>query len=261
MMHRLFNNRFVVTVRKTGFPSALNFLSIILLFLIPHFACAEALPTTAPSGIEANLWERMKATDVKSAKINDLTADFEQLKYTALLKKPLKSTGDVHARGNVMLWNTQGKQPTQMRVDEKEVRIYYVNQKTIESYPVAGQLGSLAANPLPRLSTMLNYFQFAVAAENEFEKSDADRLILKLTPTDESLKEHVKSVHVSIDTTTGLMQAFQLTDADGDRQVIHFSNMKTNTDFDDSKLQLQAPADVKVVYPLKDMGAAPKAQK
>ena len=237
-------------------------LFLALFFIVIGFhiraSAIDTLPTTAPSGIDPRLWDRMKATDAKADQVKDLSADFEQLKYTALLKKPLKSTGTVHARGNVMLWDTHGSQPTHMRVDEKEVSIYYENQKTIEAYPIAGQLGSLAANPLPRLATMMGHFQFTLADENEFEKAEADRLILKLTPTDDALKEHVKSVHVSIDTNTGLMHAFQLTDADGDRQVIHFTNIKPNSHFDDAKLQIKAPADVKIVRPLENLGSAPK---
>ena len=103
--------------------------------------------------IVANDAERALLTGVGfdvTTKIADLTADFEQQKFTAMLKKPLISSGAVAVRGSAMLWKTRKPEPSELQIDQKEVRIYYPAQETIEVYQVEQKLGQLAASPLPR---------------------------------------------------------------------------------------------------------------
>jgi outer membrane lipoprotein-sorting protein len=220
---------------------------------------STTLPATPPAGIDAALWTRMIAIDAKAEKILDLSADFEQQKFTPLLKKPMISSGTVRAKGSAMFWDTRKPEPTMMRVDEKEVRIYYPNAKTLEIYPLAGQLSALAASPLPRLAALLPHFKFAPASAKDLgEQEAANRLPVQLTPIDESLREHVDHVTVLIDADRGFILAFQLIDADGERTVIHFTNVKTNQNLEDARLQLALPADVKTVHPLENLGTPPK---
>ena len=219
-----------------------------------------SLPATPPAGIDAALWARMAAIDAKAEKILDLSADFEQQKFTPLLKKPMISSGAVRAKGSAMFWDTRKPESTLMRVDEKEVRIYYPNAKTLEIYPLAGQLSALAASPLPRLAALLPHFKFTPASTKDLgEQEAADRLAVQLTPIDESLREHVDHVTVLIDADRGFILAFQLIDADGERTVIHFTNVKTNQNLEDARLQLALPADVKTVRPLENLGAPPRS--
>ena len=222
------------------------------------------LPAAPPAGLDPALWSRMTRVDALADKITDLTADFEQQKFTPLLKKPMVSTGAVRAKGAAMLWDTRQPEPTMMRVDEKEVRIYYPSQKTVEIYPIAGQLSALAASPLPRLAALLPHFKFAAASDQDIGKDmgeldRANQLALRLTPIDAALREHVDAVTVLIDAQRGFILAFKLIDADGERTVIRFFNVKTNANLDDSRLQLNLPADVKTVRPLENLGPSPRS--
>jgi len=47
-----------------------------------------------------------------------------------------------------------------MRIDEKEITLYYPKQKTAEVYPMAGQFGAMSSSPVPRLATLLRLFTF-----------------------------------------------------------------------------------------------------
>jgi outer membrane lipoprotein-sorting protein len=222
------------------------------------------LPATVPSGLDAALWDRMVQVDAKAGKIADLTADFEQQKFTPLMKKPLVSTGTVLAKDSAMLWDTRAPEPTLMRVDEKEVSLFYPKQKTVEIYPIAGQLSSLAASPLPKLAILLRYFRFAPAqaagvSKEMGEINRPDRLALRLTPIDKELSEHVDNVVVLIDTQRAFILAFQLTDSDQERTVLRFSNVKTNTNLDDARLRFTLPAGVKTVRPLENLGPPPSS--
>lgn len=208
---------------------------------------AQTQPTTSPA-----LWQRMTEIDAKGAAVVDLTADFEQRKFTPLLKKPMVSTGTVKARGAAMLWDTQKPQPTVMLVDETGVSMYYPAEKTVEIYPLEGQLGSLAASPLPRLELLKQHFSFEEQADAQ---PIAGKLALKLTPLAGVIREHVDRVHVLLDVERGLIDRFELIDVDGERTVITFSNIKTNTSMKDADLQLKLPGNVKTVRPLEKIGA------
>jgi len=227
----------------------------ILFFLLLTPFCLAASPATLPSappgGIDASLWQRMKSIDAKAEAIEDLTADFEQQKFTPLLKKPLVSKGAVAARGPVMLWDTRSPEPTLMRVDENQLTLYYPNQKTAEVYPLEGQLAAMCSSPVPRLSLLLQHFKFAPAAAKDLgEPEEPGRLALRLTPTDDAIREHVDNVCVLLDTNRGFILVFQLVDSDGERTVIRFSDVKVNTKLDDARLRLTLPAGVKTVHPL-----------
>ncbi len=189
---------------------------------------------------------RLAAIDRKPDEITDLTASFEQEKHSPLLKKPLVSKGTVRAKGAAMLWTTDSPRKTVMRVDPKSLQILYMDDKVLEVYPVDGKLAQLAASPLPRLSLLREQFTI--------EKIDDqnDVLTLTLKPGDEKLKEHVDQVVVAIDKTSAVIRAFELTDPDGERTVIRFSDHRINTGLDDASLELKPPAGTKVVRPLGD---------
>jgi outer membrane lipoprotein-sorting protein len=221
-------------------------------------AVASNLPTTAPSGIDTMLWERMKSIDHAAAQIADLTADFVQQKSTALLKNPMVSTGTVWARGSKMLWISRTSEPTFMQLDEKQLTLFYPDQKTAEIYPLSSQLAQLAASPVPRLADLLEHFKFAVASSRDIgAEPNPNQEAFLLSPTDQDIREHVENVTVLIDVKAGFILAFKMMDTDGEITLLRFSNVKTNTKFDDSRLRLELPADVKTVHPLENLGRQP----
>ncbi|MBC7784566.1 MAG: outer membrane lipoprotein carrier protein LolA [Burkholderiales bacterium] len=204
-------------------------------------ACALAQTTRAT--IEPALLEKLNALDTKAAAIKDLSAKFEQQKITPLLKKPLTSRGSVSATRDVMLWTTDAPTATRMRVDDKALQLLYVEQKVLEVYPVQGKLGSLAANPLPRLSTLMEQFEVTGVG-------DVSGLVLRLTPRDAKLGEHVDHVIVELDQERGVVKRFELTDPDGERTIIRFEDYKLNVGLTAEDLSIRAPADARVVHPL-----------
>ncbi len=221
-------------------------------------AAPATLPSDPPAGLDPATWERMTKIDQKSQAIVDLSADFEQQKFTPLLKKPMTSTGTVKAKGSAMYWDTKSPSATLMRVDEKQISLFYPQQKTVEIYPIAGDLAALASSPLPHLSMLLNHFKFAPAAAKDMGATDDDaHLTLRLTPIDEDIRKHVDHVTVLIDAGHGFILAFELIDGDGERTVIHFSNVKMNTAMKDEALQLSLPAGTKTVHPLENLGPPP----
>jgi outer membrane lipoprotein-sorting protein len=222
----------------------------VLLFVVSVLTSLTPAQTTQPE-----LWKRLQELDAQTATIKDLTADFEQQKFTPLLKKPMVSTGTIKVRGSAMRWDTLKPSPTVMRVDEKSVQLYYPQQKTMEVFPVEGQLGSLAASPLPRLEVLKQYFSF-----HSFETKRAglpeNATLVRLEPINPEIAQHVKEVNVILD-GRGLVWEFEMTDADGERTVINFRNLRTDTGLSEADADLKPPAGTKIVKPLDNVGASP----
>ena len=232
--------------RVGGQPRGLNGVSILLLLL------TAAGPATLPT--DPALLAKLAAVDAKVAQLHDVTADFTQQKFTPLLKKPLTSTGRVIGKGDRTLWLTEKPEPTSMAVDAGGIRLFYPSQNVVEIYPVQGQLASLASSPLPRLSVLEKFFRF-----ESMPGGDDTTLKVKLTPTDDTIRDHVDEVDVVLDTSTGIIRSATNIDADGDRTVLTFANVRTDTGLDDAALDLKLPAGTRTVKPLEGLGDSPPA--
>jgi outer membrane lipoprotein-sorting protein len=219
---------------------------------------AEGPPTSRPAHVDPALWQRMLEIDQRASAVTDLTADFEQQKFTAMLKKPLLSTGQIFVRGSAMLWDTRKPERNVLQITQREASIYYPAQKTIEVYAVQQKLGQLAASPLPRLSVLQEHFTFEPLALAEMGAKDESKfLALRMTPTQAELREHVEQVRVLLDAQQGLIVRLEMRDPDGDRTLLVFSNMKKNVGLRDEQLTIAAPADVKITRPLAALEAEP----
>ena len=221
---------------------------------LPAIACRRARPalllcllaagpTTAPS--DPALMADLERVDAAAGRASAVTAGFRQEKFTPLMKRPLVSTGRVAARGATSLWTTATPRPSAMRVTAAQIRIYYPDQAVVEVYPVQGQLGALAASPLPRLDVLRQFFTFA-----RLPAPDAASLAVRLTPADADLQQHVRRVDVLLDRATGAIRRTETTDADGDRTVLTFDAVDLHGTVTDADLALVVPPGTREVQPL-----------
>jgi outer membrane lipoprotein-sorting protein len=231
--------------------------SLALLAALASAARAET-PASRPATNPA-LWERLVRIDQLASKVTDLSADFEQKKFTPLLRKPLVSTGTIRVKGSAMVWDTTAPEPTQMRIDQREIRLYYPRQATLEIYPIDQQLGSLAASPLPKLDVLKRYFAFEEVPISELgaDVRGENLLALRMTPVDAALSEHLDHVAVLLDAAQGLILRAEMVDADGDRTQILFSHLRPNAGLGEGDVSLNVPASTKVSRPLEGLGASP----
>ena len=185
--------------------------------------------------------------DRRAGQVKDLTAHFEQKKFTALLKKPLVSSGRVRMRGAMVRWDTEVPEPAVLHCDGREIRMYYPRQRAAEVYPLDRRLTDLAASPLPRLAALRQHFSI-----ERDPAADAARgtIALRLTPTDEFLKEHVDQVLVRLDVESACVLGVEVQDADGDRTRIAFTDVKLNSGVGAAEVELSLPPGTKVSRPL-----------
>ncbi len=226
----------------------------------------QPAPKETPKEVQAqpsDLTTRLDALDKKIAAIKDLSADFEQQKKTILLKKPMVSSGTIKLKGAKTRWDTKKPHETIMTIDASEVRIFYPEQKTVEVYPIQGDMARLASSPLPRIATIREHFDIKEAKPTDLDpkadpKATGDLLAISLTPKTDELKEHIKSIRVLIDAATACAKSVEITDADGDQTTITFTNVKLDSGVTDKDVDLVTPAGTTTSRPLE--GGAPKQE-
>ena len=235
--------------------------TLILIITFALLSAAAPLQGAEPAQ-DPELAKRLEAIDQRGSKIQDFTATFRQDKFTALLRKPLLSTGTVRVKGSSVRWDTEKPEPVVLFSDGKEFRMYYPQQKALEIYPIDGRLSDLAASPLPRLQTLREHFtiQEIPAKELAGKGRDTTNLIaLELTPKDESLAEHIDAVRVLLDAGAAHIITVETLDADGDRTLITFDGVRLNTGLEERELALTVPQGTKVSRPLEGAAAGGSA--
>ncbi len=200
---------------------------------------------TAPDSETTPLSDALKSLDRQAQTVNDLTTDFVEEKYTALLKKPLVSKGRIFVKGSKTRWHTTSPRESTLFTDESRVAIYYPSRATMEVYPVDHRLRALMLSPVPRVATLQRHFDIKLVA-----KQSPKSLNLHLTPRDDSLREFIAELNVTVGTDVGLVRRIEMIDPEGDRTVITFENTQTNVGLSDKDVACHVPPETKIVHPL-----------
>jgi len=219
---------------------------------------APQKPTVAQPTEDTALMRQLEEINARTVLIKDLSAEFEQKKFTPLLKNPMVSSGKLRVKGSVVLWDTVKPEPSVMRIDDRELRIYYPSQKVVEVYPIGEDMRRLSSSPLPRLDNIRKQFAIARMDPKSLDPAvDPAKVVgIVMSPTVAEIKEHVRTVKVIIDIAAAYATHMEITDADGDRTLIVFTKVKTNAGVSDRELELTFPAGVREVRPLSGGGGA-----
>jgi outer membrane lipoprotein-sorting protein len=242
----------------------------VLVFLVVVAGLASAARSTAAEATAAEvssedsaLRARLDDIDRRAGEVRDLTARFEQQKFTALLKKPLVSSGRVRMKGSVVRWDTEVPEPAVLHSDGREIQMFYPRQRVVEVYPIDKRITDLAASPLPRLAALREHFRIDAAdpaarpARGGGDGNKIEHVSLRLTPTDPFLKEHVDQVLVVLDAAAACVLSVEVDDADGDRTVIRFADVKLNAGLKDADVALAVPPGTKESRPLEGVQGDP----
>ena len=109
---------------------------------------------------------------------------------------------------------------------------------------MSAALAAIIGTPLPRFSRLKESFLI----ERVQSDDESVQVVLKLTPLDEELAEHIKSITVWIDPKIAAATALEMVDAEGDRTKITFSRIKLTKGLEDTDFELSLHDDVTIEY-------------
>ena len=244
------------------------------------------VPSVPPAGahqsvsntLHPDLERRLEVIDAATAKLVDFKADFEQKKFSPLLKKPMVSSGVLTSKGRLVRWETTQprhviilidpdiaalpaaggstspplERPAKSSAAAGEIRVYYPDDKLCEIYPAGGALSDFAGAPLPRLSDLRTRFSIASMPVSDMGGGTGDTLLvaLRLTPLTGDVQRYLESIMVLIDESVPSARKVVVTDAEGERTEISMSAIKINSGVKDSDVALTLPDDVRMSRPL-----------
>lgn len=212
---------------------------------------------------DAKLNEILEDVDRRGVQVISLRAAFRQEKRTAMLNKPLVSSGKLAIKGDHTRWDTLEPHRSTMTIDPQSLRIHYPEQSVVEIYDLGDDYRQFSGSPIPRLDKLRQAFDIAhlPVALNSPPKSggtaepDSTYIRLGLTPKTDQLKQHITRLNVLIDTRLPCAVQMTVEDIDGDITDIKFSDIKINADVADKDVSLDVPAGTREVHPLS--GSAP----
>jgi outer membrane lipoprotein-sorting protein len=182
----------------------------------------------------------------KSAKdFRSLTADLENIKYTAVVKDTSTETGQIWVRHDQkMRIEITKPEPRTMLRTGNSLFLYNPKLNRVEEYDL-GKNGAMV-DQYARLGfgtkseDLKKSYQVTVTGEEELDHKKT--VVLELTPKSEQMRSQVTRIQMWIDEASWLpiQQKFYETGA-GDYILFHYTNMKKNLKINESKFKQDWP--------------------
>jgi outer membrane lipoprotein-sorting protein len=203
----------------------------------------------------------LERLDRRASEVNDLTASFEEYKYTTLMKEPLVTKGEVRMLGERSRWDTYTPTQMVMTVDPREVKLYYPDRNSMEIFSIDARLRPLIVSPVSSLSRLREQFDIKpLSGDDSPQVGTADQklLVLLLDPIDPSMKQHVDHIRLVLESETAHVREVELKHPDGDRTVIRFGQVRMNTGLSEADVTLTVPPKTKTHRVEKPVHQTPK---
>ncbi|MEZ6183649.1 MAG: outer membrane lipoprotein carrier protein LolA [Planctomycetota bacterium] len=206
------------------------------------FVCVvlAALPARAEGEASPEVKAFLQGWGEAMAEVESLRVRFTQTKTLRLLKKPRVSQGLTVLRGRRlhMTVTRDGEPEIELAVDAERARLYYPKRQTVEVFALDG--GPPPESPFPLFSGDVAELE----TTHDLELRDVDGLTeLVLVPRD----PESKTQRVVMRFKDYRVVAVEQTTRRGDTVSIQVQEFAVNAEVTDAELELDLPADVKVV--------------
>lgn len=190
---------------------------------------------------EGKRWDRLAEAVKKTPQPKTVRARFEMTRTSLLLTEPITSAGRFVASGDVCRWSLGKPESVEVRIDAKQMKIYYTDDKLLEVYPIPEQ-GLPLASRRPDLDQLKKDFRLRSLAE-------ADGVMDIELEARGGMREHLISMSLSFNLESGAMTRVATTDPAGDQTTMTLSDLETDKKVGEDELKLEIPEDARVVHP------------
>jgi outer membrane lipoprotein carrier protein len=226
-------------VRKELIP--MNCRVALILFLLLGSPLAPAFGQSTD--------ELIRTIDEQQRKIETFSAQFNQKKETALVKKPLISSGRVKfKRPGLIHWNYVEPERIEVAIDGQGIWIYYPGSFQAEKYSL-GRNKRITQSLEPLLAIFQKTFG-QLSGDYAVDYKGLETKFLHhflLHPRDERTKNFLSAVDLWIDKTSGAIIRFKMVESNGDRLNLEFYNFQINPPLNDDDLKIKIPPSVRVL--------------
>lgn len=210
-----------------------------------------AAATIAGTGQTSTKWTTESVLEMmdKSAKdFRSLTADIENVKYTAVVKDTSTETGQIWVRHDQKMRIEISKpEPRTILRSGDSLFIYNPKIKRVEEYDL-GKNRSMVDQYVrlgfgTRSEDLKKSYVVNMISEEDFDHKKT--IVLQLTPKSEQIRSQISKIEMWIDEASWLplQQKFYETGSD-DYILFHYSNFMKNLKINDAKFKQDWPKDV-----------------
>jgi outer membrane lipoprotein-sorting protein len=179
------------------------------------------------------------------AGVRTLTAQFEQIKVSHLLKEPSRSRGVFYYQAPEQVrWEYQEPRPVVVLITARAMVTYRPQEKVAEKVELGRQQRKVfaflsASEPIASLS---RHFSFTLR-----DPGGEEPFTLVLTPVTHQIKKRIQMVELLVDRKSFLPTKVSYKEADGDVTTYLFSHIVVNGELPEGLFALDLPAGVRVV--------------
>jgi outer membrane lipoprotein-sorting protein len=232
--------------RPQGHPlSKRNFAASILALGI---AIVAAVVSPAQTGTQWSTSRVLEMMDRSAKEFRSLTADIENIKYTAVVKDTSKETGQIWVRHDqkMRIEITKPEPRTILRTGDF-LFIYNPKINRVEEYDL-GKNRSMVDQYIrlgfgTKSEDIKKSYLVTVTGQEEFDHRKT--VVVEFTPKSDQIRSQISRIQMWIDEASWLplQQKFYETGSD-DYILFHYSNLVENLKISDSKFKQDWPKDV-----------------
>ena len=177
--------------------------------------------------------------------LETLEADFSQLKDSALLLEPNRSTGHFsYTAPDKVRWEYLSPDPISLVIAGSEMTTWYRDIGQVETAEVGGQADRVVRylGASTSLDTLLEYFTVSL----QVSSGDQKVLKLKLLPRFKRVAKRIQAMELWLDSELFLPVQIRYVEGDGDVTEYSFSNFRRNQGIPSNTFELVWPDDVEV---------------
>jgi outer membrane lipoprotein carrier protein len=232
---------------------ALRIVAVSLLFgSIPAALLAQALAAPkAPAGAgsvaevaDPELRQVMERFDASQATLTTLSAKFVERKEIGLLKNAVVQKGQFyHTKPDKFLWEYTAPEPKMLLMNGKSLVAYYPLQKQAEEIQTRLSRRLVKYFGLGQaFSDLQEYYTLALGRENTVPGTH----LIVLKPKMKRLEKRLLEVRIWLDDTLNQVRQLEYREADGDRTLFTFDDIKVNAEISPGRYEIKFPGDVHV---------------
>lgn len=196
--------------------------------------------------------------DTAASNFKGMTAKIQMISYTAIIKESTEESGVIALRGTKTrtvnaLISFEKPDIKSIAFRNKKVQIFLPKINTVQEYDMGKFDNLLSQGLLIGFATPAKEIRksYVVKPLGEETISGQSCSKLELTPTQQTILQHLSRLELWISNSTGLPVQEKLFQQSGDYTQIIYSEMKLDPNLTDEKVQLKLPANVKKEYPQK----------
>ena len=223
----------------------------LLVLCFPVLVAAQSAATSAgpsPAALgnveDPELRRILEKFDVAQAKVTTLSAKFTERKEIGLLKNAVVQKGQFyHSKPDKFLWEYTAPEPKMLLMNGKSLVAYYPVQKQAEEIQTRLSKRLVKYFGLGQaFADLQEYYTLSLDTANKVEGTH----LIVLKPRMKRLEKRLLEIRLWLDDSIDQVRQLEYREADGDRTLYLFDDIKVNAEISPARYEIKFPGDVRV---------------